>query len=93
VARIDNVISVAYFGYVSDFTHPVEIKIGAQNRFASGPTDQGQPTMFLPGRSSPYPNPVFGVAFTSDLLVWSLNGRTATASHDMQTCDPLFSAS
>jgi hypothetical protein len=93
VARIDNVTLIAYFGYVSDFTSPVEIPIGSQNRFASGPDDQGQPTIFMPGRSSPYPNPAFGVVFTSDRLVWSLNGRTATASRGMQTCDLLSSAS
>jgi hypothetical protein len=93
VARINNGTSIAYFGYASEQTLPVEIPIGPQNHFSSGPNDRGQPTTFIPGRSAPYPNPAFGVVFTSDRLIWILNGRTAIASRDMQTCDPLPSAS
>jgi hypothetical protein len=89
VARIDDSTSVAYFGYLSDFAFPVEIPVGPLNRFDTGSDDRGQPIVFLPGRSRPYPNPAFGVVFHSDHLVWTLDGYTASASRSMQTCDQL----
>jgi hypothetical protein len=91
VARIDDNTSVAYFGYRSDYDFSVELPIGDANRFSPLPSNRGQPTVFQPGRSSSYPNPAFSVSFSSSLLVWTLDGRTVTASRNANSCDQLNS--
>ncbi|MBD3315389.1 MAG: DUF2341 domain-containing protein, partial [Chitinivibrionales bacterium] len=70
---------VAYFGYYNPNTTSVSVPVGFENHchyYGSGDPDKGQPDLFLPGRHQD----VFVVAFDGSNLVWTLNGRTATAS-------------
>jgi hypothetical protein len=64
----------------------VDIPIGPLNRFAPDPIDRGQLTVFLPGRSQAQPFTAFRVVFNGTPLVWTLSGRTATASADSTVC-------
>ena len=77
---------MAYFGYENPNLQPVTIPVGAENQFAPGAADQGQPTVFQPGRSAAWPAGGFGVAFSGDSLVWSLDGATAQAAPDSPLC-------
>jgi hypothetical protein len=70
----------AYFGYKNDNLVPVSLPIAGQNRFSPLPAERGQPTNFAPGRQVR----VFSVSFNGDPLVWTLAGRTATASRNPQ---------
>jgi uncharacterized repeat protein (TIGR01451 family) len=70
---------VAYFGYNNPNSIPVTIPVGTNNRFSPSPQDRGQPTVFQPGRHVD----VFTVTFTGSNLVWTLNGRTSTASANL----------
>jgi len=56
--------------------------IGRANSFSPAPADRGQPTSIAPGRSVA----VFSVVFDGNNLVWSLNGRTSTASAGSRPC-------
>jgi hypothetical protein len=87
VAQLDDDTSIAYFGYQNSHTFPVEIGIGSRNTFSPAPIDRGQPTTFMPGRSPAYPNPAFGVIFTTERLVWTLDGRKVTVTRNMRPCD------
>lgn len=75
-------IYTAHFGYKNPNLLPVTIPIGSQNKFTPAPIDRGQSTLFMPGRQVD----TFAVDFTSGNLVWSLNGRTATASTRSKRC-------
>jgi predicted extracellular nuclease len=66
----------ARFGYKNPNTFPVQILIGPGNNFTPAPPDRGQPTLFAAGRQ----RFVFDVPFNGSNLVWTLNGKTATAS-------------
>jgi hypothetical protein len=77
---------IAYFGFRNNKSGAVELRIGSRNRFNPGPTDRGQPMLFPEGRSTPYPKAAFSVVFDGDPLVWLLDGRTATASRNAQSC-------
>jgi len=74
---IDNCDSTytAYFGYKNDNDTDVEIPVGNENKF-TGNKNRGQPATFKPGRHVS----VFSVVFDGSNLVWSLDGRTSTAS-------------
>lgn len=74
----------AHFGYHNKQDNVLEgftIPIGSDNQFSGtidGEQDQGQPTLFLPGRHEDE----FSVTYNADSLVWSLkgpNGQTHTA--------------
>jgi hypothetical protein len=79
VAR-DGANYVAHFGYNNPNTSRVEIAVGSSNKFVPG-TGLGQPTLFQPGRVVD----VFNVTF-SGTLVWTLDGRTSTASASSKAC-------
>ncbi len=83
----------ALFGYRNSNTVPVTITVGANNFFTPAPQDQGQTTVFLPGRQ----HRVFNVAFTGTSLVWTIVGpdgatRTATASSASRRCNKAVTA-
>jgi hypothetical protein len=79
----------AHFGYLSHNSVPVTIPIGADNKFTPSPQDRGQPTLFDPGRTPFYPDSAFQVDFDGSNLVWTLDGRTSTASSGSTRC-PVF---
>ena len=72
----------AYFGYKNDNDISVYIPIGNRNKFTPNPQDRGQTRVFLPGRKYK----VFTVLFNGSNLVWTLNGRTSTASANSAPC-------
>jgi CSLREA domain-containing protein len=75
---------VARFGYNNPNSYEVGIALGADNKFTPAPENRGQPTLFAPGRQVK----VFEVPFDGSNLVWTLNGKTATASSNpAQRCD------
>lgn len=77
---------IAYFGYENPNSEPVTLPVGAENQFAPGAADRGQPTVFEPGRSAAWPAGGFGVAFSGASLSWSLDGATAQATPDSPLC-------
>jgi hypothetical protein len=72
----------AYFGYYNPNDITVEIEHGKHNRFTPRPQERDQPEVFQPGRK----RAVFSVPFNGNHLVWTLNGKTSTASRDSQRC-------
>jgi RHS repeat-associated protein len=73
----------AHFGYLNPNTYSVSIPVGTNNRFTPAPQDRGQTTVFLPGRK----RDVFTVSVpTGTVLVWTLNGKTSTASGSSARC-------
>jgi hypothetical protein len=72
---------VAHFGYSNKNASRVEIAVGSSNRFTPG-ENLGQPTLFQSGRLVD----VFQVTFAGGNLVWTLDGRTATASPNSKAC-------
>ncbi len=72
----------AFFGYKNDNTVSVYIPIGNRNKFTPTPQDRGQTRVFQPGRHYK----VFTVNFNGSNLVWTLNGRTSTASSNSAPC-------
>ncbi len=77
----------AHFGYLNENAVEVTIPVGSDNRFTPSPQDRGQPTLFSPGRTPYYPNAAFQVDFDGNPLVWTLDGRTSTASDNpVQRC-------
>ncbi len=73
----------AYFGYKNDNTVSVYIPAGSKNKFTPTPQDRGQTRVFEPGRHYK----VFTVDFNGSNLVWTLNGRTSTASSNSAPCN------
>ena len=71
---------VAHFGYNNPNASRVEIAVGSNNKFSPG-NGVEQPTLFQAGRVVD----VFRVRF-SGTLVWTLDGRTATASSRSKVC-------
>lgn len=88
VANNGNGTYTAYFGYKNDSAADITLLVGTKNKFTPGPQDRGQPTTFLTGRTPFYPNAAFSVPFNGNNLVWTLNGRTATASRTSTACTP-----
>jgi CSLREA domain-containing protein len=76
VVRNANGTFTATFGYNNPNTFAVTIPVGNDNKFTPAPQDRGQTTNFLPGRQVA----AFTVTFTGGNLVWTLNGKTSTAS-------------
>ena len=70
----------AAFGYLNqNHKEEVDVPIGPDNRLSPGPSDQGQPTHFLPRRYTG----VFAFALpagTSESVVWTLNVAGNVAS-------------
>jgi hypothetical protein len=75
---------VARFGYNNRNRFEVAVPIDSDNRFSPLPAERDQPTIFLPRRQVA----VFEVVFSGDNLVWTLNGRSATASERSARCAP-----
>ncbi len=74
----------AHFGYQNDGSEAVSVPIGVDNAFTPAPENRGQPRQFRPGRAPD----VFQVDFRSGTLVWTLTGRTSTASTSSKRCAP-----
>ena len=81
----------AYFGYENRHGEPVTIPRGSRNRLTPASYDGQQPTAFpmpnavpgRPGRTPFYPGHAYTVTFPAGTqVVWTLGGRTATASDD-----------
>ncbi len=77
---------IAHFGYNNTSGEVVEIPVGPNNRFNPDPQDRGQPTAFEAGRSAFFPDSAVQIPFDGNTLVWSLAGRTATASANSNPC-------
>lgn len=73
----------AYFGYKNENSVSVYIPVGSKNKFTPTPQDRRQKTVFLPGRNYR----AFTVNFNGSNLVWTLNGRTSTASSNSAPCN------
>jgi hypothetical protein len=84
VADNGNGSYTARFGYLNENAAAITIPIGEDNKFTPTPQDRGQPTEFQPGRIVE----AFAVDFDGSNLVWTLQGRTSTASRTSQACDP-----
>jgi hypothetical protein len=76
----------AYFGYLNENDFAVTIPVGDENKFSPTPQDRGQPTTFEAGRTPYWPDAAFGVEFDGNNLVWTLDGRTATANSGSTPC-------
>jgi hypothetical protein len=72
----------AWFGYKNENLVPVYIPVGGKNKFTPVPQDRGQTTVFDPGRQVR----MFSVPFDGANLLWTLNGRTSTASKNSTRC-------
>jgi hypothetical protein len=72
----------AVFGTDNPAAVTDEVPIGRANRLSPGPADRGQPTSIPPGRAVA----AFTTTFDGGTLVWSLNGRTSTASVGSRPC-------
>jgi hypothetical protein len=72
---------IALFGYNNPHALEVTIPVGADNRFERYGEHLGQPTVFTAGRQVNQ----FAVIFDGEPLVWTLSGRTATASREHPT--------
>jgi len=72
----------AYFGYYNGNDYNVSIPVGSDNKFTPRPSNRNQTEFYNKGR---FVN-VFSVDFDGGNLVWSLRGKTATASRDSQKC-------
>lgn len=66
----------AHWGYSNLGATVVSMPIGLANKFTPDPADRGQPTTFALGRRAF----VFSTDFDGTPLIWTLSGRTATAS-------------
>jgi hypothetical protein len=72
----------AFFGYMNENSVSVYIPVGSKNKFTPTPQDRGQTRVFKPGRQIK----VYTVNFNGSNLVWTLNGRTSTASSNSTPC-------
>jgi hypothetical protein len=87
VASVDSQTSIAHFAYRNDTNQIVRRLIGPDNYFVPGPQNRGQPNLFAPGQSSPYPNAAFTVEFPAGTaLAWRLNDATVIASDNSPQC-------
>jgi uncharacterized repeat protein (TIGR01451 family) len=73
----------AHFGYLNRGSSTVGVPVGPRNAFTPAPENRGQPVRFRPGRAPD----VFQVEFRGT-LVWTLTGRTSTASAGSKRCAP-----
>mmetsp|Transcript_20884 Transcript_20884/g.23272 ORF Transcript_20884/g.23272 Transcript_20884/m.23272 type:complete len:580 (+) Transcript_20884:898-2637(+) len=70
---------VAYLGYESTYPTNTYIPIGKKNRFSGKKPDMGQPTLFKPGKSKPYPWEVLRIGtllnpWDGKKMTWELDG-------------------
>ena len=72
----------AFFGYKNENSVSVYIPVGSKNKFTPNPQDRGQTRVLLPGRQIK----IYTVNFNGSNLVWTLNGRTSTASANSAPC-------
>ena len=77
---------VAHFGYWNRSEDALDWEIGLSNRFLGSSSDRGQPTMFAPGRSRPFPKAAFKVVSPGTELTWELDGQSASATWDSRPC-------
>jgi hypothetical protein len=82
VTNNSNGTYTAHFGYRNDNAFPVIVVVGNNNRFSPSPQARGQTETFLPGRHMRQ----FSVEFPGSNLVWTLSGRTSTASSSSTLC-------
>lgn len=69
----------AVFGYSNGNSSTVEVPHGDGNKITGiALSSSPQPSRFLPGR---HPS-AFTIPFSNETIVWTLNGRTATAAND-----------
>ncbi len=91
---------IAFFGYENLSDAPVVIPTGPKNIISPGRYDGLQPEEFIlpkviedrPGRTGFYPDGPFAFTLTfhpTEQVVWTLEGRTATASSDSPRCGVL----
>jgi hypothetical protein len=66
----------ASFGYNNPNPSEIAIAVGGTNKFTPAPINRLQTQLFLPGRH----RHVFWIQADGGNLVWTLNGKTATAS-------------
>jgi hypothetical protein len=71
----------AYFGYENPNPVAITLPIGEQNQFAPAPAERGQPAVFEPGRSAPWPNSAVTIAGLTADVSWSLDGSTAQSTN------------
>ncbi|MCX6031065.1 MAG: carboxypeptidase regulatory-like domain-containing protein [Chloroflexi bacterium] len=76
----------AHFGYNNPNPASMTALVGSNNQFSPNPQDRGQPTLFAAGRSASWPAAPFSVPFDGSNLVWTLTGKTATASNSSTQC-------
>ena len=76
----------AFFGYNNPSDSVVNVAVGNRNKFTPTPQNRGQPTSFEPGRTPYWPDAAFSVDFNGEPLVWTLTGKTATASRNGTPC-------
>lgn len=75
----------AYFGYESFERTPIELPVGATNRFLPNPADRGGPTIFYPGLHER----AFRATFPADgFLAWGLLGTTVSVTVNSPRCAP-----
>ena len=77
----------AHFGYKNPNSFPIDIGIGPNNYFEPELDDQDQPTIFEPGRTSPYPNAELSVIFRDPEIIWLLGDKAAVASPESTPCE------
>ncbi|HTH05140.1 MAG TPA: DUF11 domain-containing protein, partial [Ilumatobacteraceae bacterium] len=83
VGQLSDGLYRAHFGYLNRGSSAVSVPIGPRNAFSPAPENRGQPVRFQPGRAPD----VLQVDFRGT-LVWTLAGRTSTASAESQRCAP-----
>jgi hypothetical protein len=76
---------VAVWGYRNTGSEPAVVAVGSANRFSPGSIDRGQPEVFEPGRLVGAFQTGFEAGSTP--LVWTLTGRTASASASSRSCN------
>ncbi len=82
VAQLSATSYEARFGYKNPNNTTTTIAVGNDNKFSPDPKNRGQTTKFLSGRQVD----TFRVTFNGSNLVWTLNGKTATASKSSTRC-------
>lgn len=73
----------ASWGYDNPTAYTFTIPVGSLNSFSPAPQDRGQPTVFAPGRDF---NAFTVTVPNATTLVWSLTGKTATATSGSSAC-------
>ncbi len=72
----------ALWGWDNPSTSTLRIDVGNKNKMSPGAEDQGQPTLFLPGRT----RNVFTTTYTGTSTTWRLGNETATAGSGTTAC-------